>query len=341
MFANVSRRRFVISAAAASAAFGLDRQMEFLPPAHAQKAGSAAGSGSAAMKPASDPKLVAKGWHRFKVGDVDVTQVYDGIWEKPHDPAFIKNASVDETKAALKAGGLTDAHVPIPFTVTVLRSKGKYVLIDAGTGGQVGTSTGQMMAKGLLAAGIEPWKVSTILVSHFHPDHISGLMGKETNSQIFPDAQILMPAAEYKYWTDPSLGPKLPEARRPLVQRIQSTFPKWKNIGQFEDGAEVFPGVKALAAYGHTPGHTAYLVGSGKKQLLVTGDTANVPALFVRNPSWQAVFDTDGAMAEQTRRRLFDRAIADGAMIAGYHWGMPGAGTVRKDGNSYVFVPVG
>src|SRR5262245_49713306 len=102
---SISRRGFVISAATAAAAFGLDGPLEFLTPAFAQKAD--------------------KGFVKFKVGNIEVIQMYDGIWEKPHDPGFVKNASLDDVKGALKAAGLTDAHVTIPFTVTAIRTGGR------------------------------------------------------------------------------------------------------------------------------------------------------------------------------------------------------------------------
>ena len=90
----------------------------------------------------------------------------------------------------------------------------------------------------------------------------------------------------------------------------------------------------------HTPGHTSYLVGSGKQQLLVLGDVTNIPLLFVKNPGWHAVFDADGALAETNRRKVMDRAIADKLTVTGYHYSMPGAGTIKKDGNGYAFIPV-
>src|SRR5262249_38858534 len=219
---SISRRGFVISAAAASAAFGLDAPLEFLTPAFAQKAGG--------------DKNVLK----FKVGDIEVTQLYDGVWEKPHDPGFIKNASVDEVKAALRAGGLTDAHVPIPFTVTAIKSKGKVVLFDSGTGAQLAPTAG-LIAKNDLwkAAGLDPASVRTIVVTHFHPDHISGLMAKDTNAPIFPNAEIIVPAKEYAFWTDPA-------TTAGAAKRIQAVFPGWKNIRQFEGEKEVVPGVRAV-----------------------------------------------------------------------------------------------
>lgn len=331
---SISRRQFVISAAAAGAAFGLDGPLAFIQPAGAQAAKG--------ISPMGSPQaLLDKGFAKFKVGSIEVTQLYDGTWEKAHDPGFIKNASVDDTKAALKAAKMTDAHVPIPFTVTVVKMKGKTIMFDSGTGGQAAPTAGLIGKNDLMKkAGIDPTKISTIIVTHFHPDHIFGLMTKGTNAQTFPNAEIIVPAAEYKYWTDPALIAKLPEARQGLVKRIQATLPTWKNVKQVESGKDAIPGVRAIETFGHTPGHTSFVMGSGRSQLIVLGDVANIPALFVKNPQWHAAFDTDANLAEQNRRKMFDRVVSDKATVTGYHFGMPGAGSLKKDGKGYAYVPV-
>jgi glyoxylase-like metal-dependent hydrolase (beta-lactamase superfamily II) len=336
---STSRRGFVISAATASAAFGLDGPLEFIAPANAQQKAPAAPGKAAAPAPVN---LAERGYAKFNIGDWNVTQIYDGVWEKPHDPAFIKNASVDETKAALKAAGLTDAHVPIPFTVTVIERRGKIIMFDSGTGGGQagGPKAGLLAQKSLAAAGIDATKISTIAVTHFHPDHIFGLMAKDTNAQVFPNAEILVPEAEYKFWTDPATIGKLPEARQGLAKRIQATMPTWKNIKQIADNKDVVPGVRTINTNGHTPGHTSFAVTSGGGQMIVSGDVTNIQALFVKNPGWHAAFDQDAALAEKSRRALFERVVRSGAIVTGYHWGMPGAGRIRKDGKGYAIVPV-
>ena len=314
-------RREVVLSATGAAALGLTGTLTFLPSALADMARE-------------------KGHVSYKIGDIECISLYDGIWKKGHADNFIRNASVDDTKAALKAAGLSDEFVPIEFTQTVLKTGGKTVLIDTGTGGQLAPTAG-MMAKHMEAAGVDGSKIDTILISHFHPDHIFGLMAKDTNEQIFPNAEIVVPEAEYKFWTDPALIPKLPENRQGLAKRIQATFPNWKNVTQVAGEKDVAPGIRSLPAFGHTPGHTAYHVSSGSDQLIVAGDIANVPALFVANPTWQAVFDADPETATKNRIALFDRAIADGAVIAGYHFGFPNAGKISKDGDGYVFAPMG
>jgi glyoxylase-like metal-dependent hydrolase (beta-lactamase superfamily II) len=315
---TITRRDLLLSAAGAYAAFGLTKPISFV-------------GAAAAQTPAGSFK-------KYKVGDIEVVSLYDGVWEKPHDEAFIKGVNVEQTKAALKAAGLTDAHVPIAFTVIAVNTSGRWVLIDSGTGGgQAGGPKAGVLAQSMAAAGIDPKAVTTVVISHFHGDHISGLMAKDTNAQMFPDAEIVVPAAELKWWTQPI--DSIPQPRRALAQRLQATLPTWKNVKPVDGEADVAPGVRAIPAHGHTQGHTAHLVSSGANQLLVTADATNVAALFVKNPQWQAAFDHVPDQAVETRKKLFDRAISDKAMVAGYHWGLPNVGTIAKDGSGYAFTP--
>jgi glyoxylase-like metal-dependent hydrolase (beta-lactamase superfamily II) len=212
------------------------------------------------------------------------------------------------------------------------------VLIDSGTGGgQAGGAKAGLLAQSMAAAGLDAKDVKTIVVSHFHGDHISGLMAKDTNAQMFPEAEIIVPAVELKWWTQPVES--IPQPRRGLAQRVQATLPGWKNVKQIEGEVEVAPGIRAIPAHGHTQGHTAHVISSGGAQLIATADATNIQSLFVKHPDWQAVFDHVPDQAVETRRRLFDRAVSEKAMVAGYHWGLPNVGTLAKDGNGYALTP--
>ncbi|MBV8840873.1 MAG: MBL fold metallo-hydrolase, partial [Alphaproteobacteria bacterium] len=162
-----------------------------------------------------------------------------------------------------------------------------------------------------------------------------GLMAKDTNAPVFPNAEIVVSDVEYKFWTDPNVFDKLNEARKPLAKRIQAVFPTWKNIKQVSGEPEVAPGIRFVMAPGHTPGHRAFHLASGSDQLMISNDTAYVPALVVANPGWHGQYDQDAPTAEATRRKILDRVIADKIPICGYHFPFPGAGTIRKDGSGY------
>ena len=317
-------RRGILASAAVAAAFGLHgKKLAFVGPAHAE----------APLEPVN-------GVYKYKVGSIEVTAVYDGIWRKPHDPTFIKNATVEDTKEALAKAGLTTEFMPIPLTVVVLKIGDKYVMIDSGSGVGQWQANATNLPSNMKAAGIDRGQISTILVSHFHPDHVWGLMEKGTNAAVFPNAELIVSSTEYKWWTDPGRVEKLPEGRRPAGKRIGDVFPTWKNWKLVEDNAEVAPGVRLLAAPGHTPGHSAFLVTSGKDQLMVSNDAMYVPALLAPHPDWQGAYDQDGATAVTTRRKLIDRVIADKMMVCGAHFPFPSRGTFTKDGDVYAFAPL-
>ncbi|HTN95531.1 MAG TPA: MBL fold metallo-hydrolase [Nordella sp.] len=318
---SLSRRDFVEYAAFA-AALGLTSRL-FVPAAYA-----------------ASPLEPETGVYRYKVGEVTVTALYDGIWKKPHDPAFIKNASVEETKAALAKAGLTTDFMPIPLTVVVLTLGDRHIMVDSGSGvGQWQPTAGHLPAN-MEAAGIDPAKIHTILLSHFHPDHIFGLMEKGTDKPVFPDAEIIVSGAEYRWWTEPGRVDKLPEGRKALGSRIAKVFPTWSNFTLVEDEKDVAPGIRLIKTPGHTPGHSAFVVSSGDQQLMVSNDVAYVPALLAPHPDWQGAYDQDGPLAVTTRRALIDRVIADKMSICGAHFPFPGAGTFTKDVAAYAFTPL-
>jgi glyoxylase-like metal-dependent hydrolase (beta-lactamase superfamily II) len=317
---DVSRRDLVLSAAGALAAFGIARPITFVGAARAQASAT--------------PPI-----HKYRVGEFEVFSLIDGARDVPLRESMVRNVGIEQLKTALHAAGFPDNQRPSRFIVMALKLRDQVVLIDAGTGGHpmYGAGNGRLF-QSMAAAGLDPKTVKTILISHLHGDHIYGLMNNETNSQVFPDAEIVVPAAELKWWTRPGvesidLGP----TRKGLAQRIQATIATWKNVRPFEGEPELLPGVHAVEVPGHSPGMVAHLVSSGGRQFLISADVVNLSPHIQTNPEWQLAIDQDPQMAVETRKRIFDRAVSDRLVISGTHWLMPNVGI--KDGNGYVFTP--
>ncbi len=277
--------------------------------------------------------------YRYRIGSFELTALSDGLWERPIEDNFVRNADPADVRKAMIDGFLPTDKLPIPFTALLVNTGTKLVLIDTGSGGQMAATAGTFNAN-LAAAGIAPEQIDTILISHFHPDHINGIKTKD-DALYFPKAEIKVPQAEWDFWLDESLpGRAAPEIKGYVLNARRIFRNIAKDVTRFSPGAELAPGITAVDAAGHTPGHTAFSVASGNDSLLVLSDTSNHPKLFVRHPEWQPVLDMDGEAAVATRRKLLDRAAADRMLVQGYHFPFPASGHIVRSGNGFELVPV-
>lgn len=317
-------RRAALGAAVAAAAVPL------LPSIKAQ----------AAAPPAAKQ---APGVYRYKVGDIEVTVVTDGLRTIPLPDTFVRNAPKDQVNAALQAAFFEKDKLPLYFNPVVVNTGSKLVAIDSGNGAaafeQSKGATGQYHSN-LAAAGIDSKAIDIVAISHFHPDHIGGLVTSD-GKPAFANAEVLVPAPEWAFWMDDGNMGRAPEPMKPGFQNVRRIFGALgSKVSQYEPGKDIVPGVQSLATPGHTPGHTSHVVTSGSQSVVVQGDVTNLPALFVRNPGWHAMFDMDGAKAEESRRKLYDRIVADRLVVQGYHYTFPAAAYVEKDGTGYRANPI-
>lgn len=292
---------------------------------------AAAAAPAAATVPFSGRQ--APGFYRFRLGEFEVTIINDGYNRRPNPgEGFVRNADRSAVEAALARAFLPTGHLDITYNIPVVNTGREVILFDAGTGGLLAATAGAMWDN-LAAAGISPEAVTKIVFTHFHGDHVSGLVTREGTAR-FANAELIVPEAEWAFW----MGDRAPQQPAAMAKSRFAPYPP-ERIRRVASDAEVLPGVRGVPTPGHTPGHTSWLVTSADASLLVLGDVTNHPAINVRNPGWHIVFDMDPVAAEATRRRLFDRLAADRTLIAGYHWPFPGLGYVRKEGEGYEMVP--
>jgi glyoxylase-like metal-dependent hydrolase (beta-lactamase superfamily II) len=182
------------------------------------------------------------------------------------------------------------------------------------------------MTAALAAAGITPDQIDVVVLTHMHFDHIGGLMGEA--GPTYANARYVTGAVENNYWAG-AADENYEKAVRPLAEK--TTF--------IDPGASVASGITGLAAYGHTPGHMAWMLESAGRQLVITGDTANHYVWSLANPDWEVLYDADKAAAAATRREVFGMIAADRLPFIGYHMPFPGLGYVEAAGSGFRYIP--
>ena len=276
-------------------------------------------------------------FYRYKIGDFEVTALNEGSVRNANVKNMAVNKELPDIEKALGAAFLPTDHVINQFNILVVNTGKNLVLIDSGFGDN-GPPTVGSLTSNMTAAGIDPKTIDTVIISHFHGDHISGIRAK-AGAANFPNAEVMVPAAEWKYWTDAGEETKAPQAFKSSFPNVKRVFdPIAKDLKQFEYGKELVPGISSVDARGHSPGHTAFVVASGNGKLLVTSDTVN-HQILVRNPEWSLWADMDAAMAITARKKLLDMAATDRMQIAAYHLPFPSTGFISKQGSGYEFHP--
>lgn len=295
---------------------------------------------SVAHAEAPQVKTQAPGFYRMALGQFEITALYDGYVDL--DPKLLKNASQRDIQRLLAQRFQEGPKMQTAVNGYVINTGSKLVLVDAGAAKAFGPSLGYIVDN-LKAAGYEPGQIDAVLLTHLHGDHVNGLVGAD-GKPVFPKATVYADKADADFWLADGALEKAPDDAKPFFQMAQAATAPYRAENRFKtltDGEEVVPGIKALAEYGHTPGHSGYLAESAGKQLLIWGDIVHNAAVQFAKPGIAIEFDVDSKKAVSTRESIFKRAARDKLLVAGMHLPFPGIGHVRRAGKgSYEWVPV-
>ena len=254
--------------------------------------------------------------------------------ESEGDSYILVGASSDDIKKYLPGGGY-----PSSTNAFLVQTPNSVILVDTGYGTK--------LFENMKALGVKPEDIDAVLLTHMHGDHIGGLLreGKTT----FPKAKLYVAQKESDYWTSRENMKKAPAGRRSGFEKSIETLAAYKGrIERFtpgeltKNGTELLPGIRANAAYGHTPGHTAFMIESEGDQLLIWGDLTHAMAIQMPLPRVGVVYDVDLPMAIATREAYLDFIAKNKIPVAGMHIPMPGMGTLKRDSKTedgYIFTP--
>ena len=282
--------------------------------------------------------------HRYNVGDIEVTVLSDGFRMAPVNGNYLSNASADDLAKALAAAGQPTDKMKNTYSPIVLKTGGKHVLFDTGNGSAAAAESnnerGTLNAY-LATAGIDRNKIDVVVISHFHADHVNGLLMPD-NSKAFPNAEIMVPEVEWKFWMDDGEMSRASKGRMTeLFANNRRVFDALsRKVTPYAWKKEIVPGVTAIGTPGHSIGHTSYMVESAGKKMFVQSDVCNNVSVFAPHPDWHGFFDQDGAQAAATRRKVYDLQVAEKLPVQGYHFPYPALARIEKQGDGYRVVPM-
>ncbi len=272
---------------------------------------------------------------RFRVGEFTITSVSDGYLDLV--ASLFPTISDEAFDAALGQAFLNPGVYQAAVNVFVVDDGTNVTLIDAG-GGPMAPTVGQIETN-LAAAGYSPDQVSTLVMTHLHPDHVGGAV-KDDGTPRFPNAEMVVHAADADFWTNQDIKAQVPDDIKIFFDMATAAVNVYGDqIRHIDQETEVAPGLTAMPLPGHTPGHTGYILSSGKDTLMIWGDMVHASPVQLANPRASIVFDIDGDAAVATRAKVLDMVSVDGLMVAGMHLAFPGVGHVVQSGNGYEFEP--
>jgi glyoxylase-like metal-dependent hydrolase (beta-lactamase superfamily II) len=292
-------------------------------------------STTATQAAAPQVKAQAPGFYRTMLGDDEITVLSDGTAPREVDKIMSKPEQIRQTMAR--------NHQALPIELSInaflINTGSKLILVDTGAGELFGATSGKIVAN-LRAAGYQPEQIDAILLTHIHGDHSGGL--SVGGKRVFPNAVVYVDKRDPDLWLNAEAEAKYP-ARKNTFRQSHATVDPYVKAGKlhpFDGATELFPGIRAMPSYGHTPGHTAYMIESKGQRLLLWGDTVHVSEVQLGDPEVTIEYDVDPKAAVASRKKRLADASSEGYLVGGAHVSFPGLGHVRADANGYSWIPL-
>jgi glyoxylase-like metal-dependent hydrolase (beta-lactamase superfamily II) len=273
-------------------------------------------------------------FHRFQLENFACIALCDGAAQYSLE-SMVSSAPRSEVEAYLKAHNLPTEVIVTPYTYIYVDTGGHKILVDTGAG-KLFPTTGRLL-QSMDRAGIPTESVDSIFISHAHPDHVGGVLNDKGDLN-FPNATYFICQNEWDFWFSEKAFDQVAETF--IIFAREKLSPLKDRIVLLEEEKEVLPGVEALFAPGHTPGHMVISFKSKGERLLYTADTVLHP-IHLEQPNWTPIFDIHPELAQVSKKRIFDLASETKSLVLGQHFPpFPNLGHIAKQEIGWIWQPI-
>lgn len=283
------------------------------------------------------------GLYTMNIGAIEMVVISDGhLLVNPVQAEFAQGVDSSEVAETLKKHFSPSAEIDLAMNILLLKTKNRYILIDAGAGYVFGEGSGKL-AENLRYAGISPGHITDIVLTHAHTDHIGGLTDRE-GKLVFPNAEVYLAREEYDFWMspEPDFSKSTMTDKKHMSMLVDVAQRNIRTVDEklhlFKDGDDLFGCMQVNIAPGYTPGHSIIRIYSQKEELYHIADIVHSEIISFLHPEWIYNSDTDYLLGIETRRKVLEQMTNSKALFFAYHLPWPGLGYVRSKADGYEWV---